>query len=195
MAIIIGASIGGIALIFVGIAAGFGVMMFRNRRSESSELTTPLSETLQEYDPGDIALGLRVSPAALSFGAASMQLPLDQEFQDRIIISGVSRDPTAFMIEFPNIPTYKCSLAADITSGEVVRGQDITVTLTLKMLCTTVIDLPLLVVVPEKGYATVHVSVESQLSTRLDPDEVVMGKKIGAGSFGETTSISNPISP
>jgi serine/threonine protein kinase len=71
-----------------------------------------------------------------------------------------------------------------VTGGQVVRGQEVVIVLTLRMLCTTIVDIPLLVVVPEKGYATVHVHVESQLSTRLDPDEVTTGKLLGAGSFG-----------
>jgi hypothetical protein len=105
--IAVSVSTSALALLLI-VGAGVFVGMYRRKAQRYQPLAEPLSQSLQEFDPGDISLGIRVQPASVQFGASSMQLPLDQDFEDRVVISGVSREPTTFTLEFPNIPTYKC---------------------------------------------------------------------------------------
>jgi len=99
-----------------------------------------------------------------------------------VFLKGI-KNRTAFRLVLPVVPSYKCVIDAAMTQGEVAKGEEIGIELSITMMCTTTLQIPLLVVT-EQGYATVYIEAESQLSTRLDADEIEMGSVLGVGGYG-----------
>ena len=169
----------GLALVLAAASVPFYVvvLMLKKRLVEEAQVFG-----LSEMEVDDETLGLRVTPATLTFGSESSQLPVYRECKDVLFLKG-TRSRTAFRLVLPTVPSYKCVIDAAMTQGEVVRGEELGIELAITMMCTTSLQIPLLVVT-EHGYATVRIEVESQLSTRLDADEIAMGAVLGVGGYG-----------
>ena len=167
-----------IALVIVtwGVVLFAVVMYLRAKHANNMQLYN-----MVEMDSD--STGLRVTPSVLTFGSNSAQLPVYRECKDVLFIEGTRSARTAFRLVLPTVPSYKCILDAAMTQGEVAKGEEIGIELAITMMCTTSVQIPLLVVT-ENGYATVRIEVESQLSTRLDADEIELGPVLGVGGYG-----------
>lgn len=169
----------GLALALAAAAVPFYVVVLRLKARLANEAQV---FGLSEMEVDDETLGLRVTPATLTFGSESSQLPVYRECKDVLFLKG-TKSRTAFRLVLPTVPSYKCVIDAAMTQGEVVKGEELGIELAITMMCTTSVQIPLLVVT-EHGYATVRIEAESQLSTRLDADEIAMGPVLGVGGYG-----------
>ena len=70
-----------------------------------------------------------------------------------------------------------------VTQGIINKGEEMGIEFSLTMMCTTSVDIPILVVT-DNGYVTVRVKAESELSTRLDADDMELGQVLGVGGYG-----------
>ena len=169
----------GLALVLVAAAVPFYVVVLRLKARLAEEAQV---FGLSEMEVDDETLGVRVTPATLTFGSESSQLPVYRECKDVLFLKG-TKSRTAFRLVLPTVPSYKCVIDAAMTQGEVAKGEELGIELAITMMCTTSVQIPLLVVT-EHGYATVRIEAESQLSTRLDADEIAMGAVLGVGGYG-----------
>ena len=169
----------GLALVLAAGAVPFYVVVLRLKERLANEAQV---FGLSEMEVDDETLGVRVTPATLTFGSESSQLPVYRECKDVLFLKG-TKSRTAFRLVLPTVPSYKCVIDAAMTQGEVVKGEELGIELAITMMCTTSLQIPLLVVT-EHGYATVRIEAESQLSTRLDADEIAMGPVLGVGGYG-----------
>jgi len=175
-----------VAFGFLSVAALVGVIPFyilvmRAKKRIAEEAQSRLYN-MSEREVDDGTLGISVSPSKITFGSESMQLPVYRECKDVLFLKGI-KSRTNFRLVLPVVPSYKCVIDAAMTQGEVVRNEEFGIELSITMMCTTSLQIPLLVVT-EHGYATVYIEVESQLSTRLDADEIEMGAVLGVGGYG-----------
>jgi len=168
---------GGIILICVPLY--FYVLKLKRKIAEEAQARM---YNLTERGAQDGTLGVSVSPSRITFGSDSVQLPVQHECKDVLFLKGI-RNHTQFRLVLPVVPTYKCLIDAAITQGEVSKGDEIGIELSITMKCTTSLHIPLLVVT-EQGYATVFIDVESQLSSRLDAEEVDLGSVVDVGAYG-----------
>lgn len=176
-------SLAGIGLV------GFGITWLFVRRHRLQHKSIQYIN-LREVSADDDALGVKVSSSKLTFGSYSSQIPVNEEVHDTLTITGVSHTPVEFQFELHDSPVAKCEITLSDTVGRVKRGEEFVLTVTLKALCTTTIDTPLMVIVPDQGFLTVKLTAESQLSTRLDPDEIKTGAVLGVGGYGSSLSIA-----
>eukprot|EP00727_Mastigamoeba_balamuthi_P012470 m51a1_g7846 putative serine-threonine protein (537) ;mRNA; r:217575-219979 len=137
------------------------------------------------------ACGVSVEPLRPLFGLGSRQAPVGEDLSDALTLSNASGERVAWRIDVPQ-PTHKMAVAAAPLEGSLGPGKSARVELTLRVHCTTKAAASLAVHVSGRGGragavcpAVVVVAVESQLTTRLDRDELpLVHPAIGDGSFG-----------
>lgn len=131
-----------------------------------------------------------VQGTRLSFGLGTRQAPVGSEIHQIVTLVNTSRHKQHFRF-CPN-PSSKCAFSADPQEGRVDPGKEVCVVVTAAVLCTARFGFELpLVVWRHKGRHLMQASfvgdIESQLTTKLDADELVLRTPpVGEGSFGTT---------
>lgn len=126
----------------------------------------------------------------LTFGLGTRQAPVDSEIHQIVTLVNSSKHRQHF--RFCPIPSPKCTLSVEPREGKIDPGKDACVVVTATVLCTARFRLELpLVTWRHKGRHMMQASfvsdIESQLTTKLDPDELALHTPpVGEGSFGTT---------
>jgi len=141
----------------------------------------------------DVAgLDVSVSPHTLRFGLGTRQAPVDYPIVQELEFNNRSRSDYWVDITCIDDPStnFKYSLACSNAEPFLLKGNtEKNVVIQLVVLCTTKLKLDF-VLKTWGRYSTkckkaiVSFEVESQLSTKLDPDELKKERKVGAGNFG-----------
>jgi len=139
----------------------------------------------------------------LFFGYPGSQVPVEQDLKQKIILSLNDVQKTSFKIPKRKYPKFR--ITAEPSEGTLAKGQNaIEITLTLRMTCTTSVELQVPIIFWHgtlkdfekitSGEKTEGLTVytcylqgkmQSQLSTRLDIEEVMLFRPaIGSGAFG-----------
>ena len=139
----------------------------------------------------------------LFFCHPGSQVPVEQDLKQKIIFSAGDATKTSFKIIRRKYPKFRFN--AEPAEGTLGKGQTaMEITLTLRMTCTTSVELQVPVIFWHGGLKdfekavtggkaagmTVFVcylrgKIQSQLSTRLDIEEVMLYRPpIGSGAFG-----------
>lgn len=138
--------------------------------------------------PFEIAPGVE-----LTFDLGSRQAPVDEELRQIITIRNSSGNKQSFCFE--PIPSGKYSISAEPQEGKIPSGKEVTVLIKMTVLCTTEFKLELPLIFwkgdlkdAEKAarkHAMLTAEIESQLTTKLDSDELTLySPPVGEGSFG-----------
>jgi len=140
---------------------------------------------------------------SLDFGLPGAQVPVDKDLNQKIIFATADSQKYSFRILKRKYPKYR--FTAEPTEGTLSKSA-MEIALTLKMSCTTTVELEIPVLIWHgtlKDYDKVAAQsatpgekpllfvgylrgkIRSQLSTRLDIEEIVLYKPpIGSGAFG-----------
>eukprot|EP00727_Mastigamoeba_balamuthi_P006159 m51a1_g2162 putative protein kinase domain containing protein (860) ;mRNA; f:41982-45209 len=145
---------------------------------------------------GSIRVELRALPLQiadglpLSFDLGSGQAPVDKDLRARMVLKNESHEKRTWRMGFTEEHTpRKYALSFEPSSGQLQSGKSVAVDVTLRVLCTAHLEVYATMLVSSKDetvYADLlFLRADSQLSTRLDRDEVVcLSDPIGSGAFG-----------
>eukprot|EP01105_Mastigella_eilhardi_P012790 TRINITY_DN2919_c1_g1_i1.p1 TRINITY_DN2919_c1_g1~~TRINITY_DN2919_c1_g1_i1.p1 ORF type:complete len:2023 (-),score=255.78 TRINITY_DN2919_c1_g1_i1:109-6177(-) len=200
-------------VLFVGLIAVV-LFIFSARRASQSGEVIELDvfqqlkyENVEDINASKVELSdfpLTVSLARLSFGG-STQIPVDEHVTEKFTVT----NPTEDVYTFRLVPhrTQKYWLAFVPTTATVTPDSEVVVTAHLRALCTTTVD-ALVTFAAARGHDSPTASqtttaedgqllqpcccccamplrLQSQLSTKLDPDEIELAKPaIAEGAFG-----------
>lgn len=177
------------------IASGIGLYFFaKKKRRQARSLLGGGARyySLSEYSGDDETLGIRVDPLELHFGSQSMQIPIDQDVTDKLTIHGIGHR-TKFRLEAPPESTgFRCRISFGVAAGEVTRGREVSIPVTLRFLCTTSVKAPIHVIVPEVGYTVVDIIAESQLSSSIDLEDVPLSFVFSLSPSSSSSQTSHP---
>ena len=126
----------------------------------------------------------------LTFGLGTRQAPVDVELRQIVTLVNTSNHKQHF--RFCPAADPKCSLSVEPREGRIDPGKDACVVVTATVLCTARFRLELpLVAWRHRGRGMARAAfvcdIESQLTTKLDPDELALHTPpVGEGSFGTT---------
>ena len=147
----------------------------------------------QNGDPVELsAFGVQVSPTTLIFGSGTDPAPIDKTVTHELKLKN-TRSSSVWVSVAPVVDakdSLKYNLAVDHPVPFVVDGEgEQTVRVAIRVLCTTRLAI-------EISLKTWHdndvrfketklkISVESEASTKLDPDELRKDTELGEGGFG-----------
>lgn len=128
----------------------------------------------------------------LTFGLGTRQAPVDSEIRQMITLVNISRHRQHFRFCPDSISSPKCVVSVVPLEGKVDPGKEVCVVVTVTVLCTARFTLQIpLVTWRHKGKSIVCANfvsdIESQLTTKLDADELILRvPPVGEGSFGTT---------
>eukprot|EP00727_Mastigamoeba_balamuthi_P013042 m51a1_g8360 putative tyrosine (818) ;mRNA; f:87124-91411 len=141
--------------------------------------------------------GMLVWPQSLRFGLGSRQAPVGRRLEDSLTLANRTREKMYFQVLTPLADQVadRCRIEVEPSQGSLPAGRMRGVRVSLTVQCTTVLDVALTVVawpassasagLAERIGSAIMISVESQLSTRLDASEISLKHPpIGEGSFG-----------
>ena len=149
---------------------------------------TPESGDVVELKSSDV----EVAPARLSFGLSSRQAPVDQALTEELQVTNPHRSVVYVLLEHVadarTDAKYSVAFSPPV-SFAVAPGATERVTATLRVLCTTKLEVQFsLKTWKERARrykdARLLFATESQLTTRLDPDELKRDEVIGDGAYG-----------
>jgi len=163
-------------------------------------LVTQGAKSLIEY--GESLKGTSPEVYNLTFGLAGEQVPVDKDLQQKIYFAATETQKYSFKIIRLKHPKYRFN--AEPAEGTLGKQSVLEINLSLKMNCTTTMELeiPVLfwhgslreydkIISPDRPadklvfVAYLRAKIQSQLSTRLDLEEVTLFKpSIGNGAFG-----------
>jgi len=138
----------------------------------------------------------------LYFGPPGCQVKVEEDLKQKVVLVLAEPQKTSFKIPKRKYPKFR--ITAEPAEGTISKGGAVEVVLTLRMTCTTSVELQVPIIFwhgglkdyekaldPEKSEGmSVHVcyfrgKIQSQLSTRLDIEEVQLYRPpIGSGAFG-----------
>jgi len=138
----------------------------------------------------------------LTFGYPGAQVPVEQELKQKVILATPEAQKFCFRVIKRKYPKYRFN--AEPLEGTIGKQGGVELLLQLKMLCTTSVELEIPIVFwqgtlkdfdkmmgperpPDKQVFVSYFrgKIQSQLSTRLDIEEVLLYKPaIGNGAFG-----------
>ncbi|KAH3742724.1 tyrosine protein kinase [Pelomyxa schiedti] len=131
---------------------------------------------------------LHVQPHTLTFGFSTHQAEVDTEIRDQITLQNHGKKPFSFKLVAP--PSYKYRLRFEPESGVLKSEHEICVEVMMVIPLTTLIDTNVyLAIAPGSNFDSEEVQhtllpmkVESKLSTKLDPNDIILHSQLG--SFG-----------
>ena len=145
------------------------------------------------------ALNIKFSPASLTFGVEAGLFPVNRTVSQELVLKNTQSSDICVSI-CPSVDaesSWKCETTLDHPDPFVVKaGSEETITMKLKIMCTTKLMLKVSLKTWYSGVswfkeATINIPVTSQESTSIDPDELKndqdeKGRKIelGRGGFG-----------
>ncbi|KAH3757320.1 tyrosine protein kinase [Pelomyxa schiedti] len=192
---IIGGVVGGVAgLTIASVVAGVAIykrkQKIKKRKYESEHAKlSPLY--LSDKDMASIGtivpiedFPLDVEPSDfLSFGLNEHQAPVGTALTDTITLTNYTKHGIEFKIEAPSSHQY--SLMASPCEGVIAAGEEIAITVSMTVLCTTEIDTEIIILaVKEQEFVALKAKFKSLLSTSLDYKELILEKVIGEGAYG-----------
>jgi tRNA A-37 threonylcarbamoyl transferase component Bud32 len=150
----------------------------------NSERLTP-SSTMRETKLSSLPIRIEESDDGGFFSRPTELLQVDVVHSDALMFRNASTMNThCVCLHLPAVvPQYV--LNVEPLTFRVRPGEATTVRWRVKMLCTTVQRVDVLISVDDSTYAALPtVALESELSTALDFDEIAPGKRIGEGGAG-----------
>lgn len=179
-----------------GAAAGFNVV---SSSSSNTASTSPAAGSGERSLVGASrlvewgAMPLAVTPTELTFELGSRQAPVDEELHELIVLRNNSGSKHSFCFE--PAPSSKYALSFEPAEGKINSGKEQSVMVKLTVLCTTEFKLKIPLIAwkgdmkdaerAQKTHAMLTADIESQLTTKLDSDELTLySPPVGEGSFG-----------
>ena len=129
-------------------------------------------------------LELEVSPKNLTFGSDAVLLPVGVVVKQVITLTASRSMNVSFSLRQSH--KYTMVLEDPTQQGMTLsKGRPVKVVLAFTANCTTTIN-EILTIVTRNGtsFTRIPVHVVSQISTKLDVDDIVLGDPIGAGAYG-----------
>eukprot|EP00727_Mastigamoeba_balamuthi_P011117 m51a1_g6628 putative tyrosine (1129) ;mRNA; f:61481-66260 len=160
------------------------------RRTQSGYWTSSSSSSCSSASkPADAVLrrSVTVSPKRLEFGLGAGQAPVDSPVRDVVTIENRSASFVAWKVG-PRVSERTFELAFEPSHSIVDPGATARVDVELRVRCTTHVKASVGLELRAEGAVwstAVTLELDSQLSTRLDREEIeVSSPPIGEGSFG-----------
>ncbi|KAH3765865.1 tyrosine protein kinase [Pelomyxa schiedti] len=195
--------------LFAAVSAVATVIFWRKIHSKKNEGGVELSAVdklqffSQPVDPSEILdtslskevsladLGLTLSVETFTFGLESHQASVGSDNVEHFTISNSSHNKLALKFFLPHTPKFSVSMSPIVTT--LSAGKNAEFTAILRCHCTTKISSPVYLAVTrgntfrqeESCFCIIPISVESRVSTKLDPEELILQRPpIGEGSYG-----------
>ncbi|KAH3760936.1 protein serine/threonine kinase [Pelomyxa schiedti] len=202
----IGLGVAGAFVFTAGLACivVFAVLRRKKMNPEKEVAMSSLWTTMQEDDPSKEVFDeshstavsvtdflLQVSVTSISLGLNGHRASVDQHLEETVILTNTSKKYISFKW-FPPA-TYKINTLFEPAAGIIPPSGETRVKIGASILCTTALDSSLILaasvghVYAERPlqHISLPIKIESKLSTKLDPDEIVLHPPpIGEGSFG-----------
>ncbi|KAH3764321.1 tyrosine protein kinase [Pelomyxa schiedti] len=159
---------------------------------ESSISADTFNSQNSKYIPPEAFL-LKVDPPTLNFGLSSNKMDVDVEYEQQITVMNTGEESKQFKLFAP--PSYKYRLVFNPQSSAIKIGSKTTVMARIVVPLTTTIDTNITLAVikgttgadfatDETEHTTFPIKVESKVSTKIDPEDIVLHHQLGEGSFG-----------
>jgi len=152
---------------------------------EDSESLTMRELSARTLSVDDLeGLHITVEPEQLLFGLdVHDKFPVDKKLTDQIKLRNTGRSRKFTFYVPSDADRFLCNLYPG--TGTVKMGETITITVEMTLLMTTNLDRKIKLDIEGVGTHLISISLIGELSTRLDPDDiVVIPPAIGSGSFG-----------
>lgn len=178
-------------------AVGFSVVSSSSSASSGAASPTPGTGGSLLPDSHRVEWGnmpFEVLPGTeLGFELGSRQAPVDEELHQMITLRNSSGSKQSFCFE--PIPSGKYTLSAEPSEGKIPSGKEQNILIKMTVQCTTEFKLELPLIAwkgdmkdaekAKRSYAMLTAEIESQLTTKLDSDELTLySPPVGEGSFG-----------
>jgi len=139
---------------------------------------------------------VEINPQTLAFGLSSRQAPVDSDLTQELTVKNKHKQTIIVLLEHVKDPStdFKYNLTfSHPVSFALKGGAEEKLVATLQILCTTKLEIEISVKTWKEGGkkykdARLSFATESQLTTKLDPDELKRDDVIGEGAFGSVYS-------
>jgi len=169
-------------------------------RLPSPVTSAPEGEKPQPAEPtpenGDVvslsSSDVEIQPQTLSFGVSSRQAPVGAPLTEELVVKNKHKQTIIVLLERVNNASvdfkYELSFSHPVAFA-LKGGAEEKVVATLNILCTTKLEMGISVKTwkeKARSYkeAIMSFATESQLTTKLDPDELKRDELIGEGAYG-----------
>jgi tRNA A-37 threonylcarbamoyl transferase component Bud32 len=185
----------------VAAAAASGFLYLRSKHQQDSKIELEddnreqydrdTSEKVEFDDPGNniFIIKKKQVETGVRFGTDEVPIEVDLPKQEKVILENKGGAPFSVEVYLPNNCdkfTIECNKKGVHT---IAPGKKLFITFTITVKCTTTFSfiLPIAIATKKKGprrHFELSVDVESALSSKIDYDDLAIGKMVGEGAFG-----------